>query len=313
MNPLILHHYPVSPFAEKVRAMLGFKKLAWKSVRIPMMMPKPDLIALTGGYRRTPILQIGADVYCDTALIARVLERVAPAPTLFPYGDRLEGRAMSHFADHVLFNITVPVGFQPNGMMKVFHPEMTAETLAAFGKDRAAMRQGGTVRRGPLNECRANMAQLLPGIEAQLGSRPFLLGASPSECDFALYHVLWPVWKVPSTRALLEPYPKTIVFVERMSEFGQAKAAGEISSEEALQIAKKSRPAALRQPQSVETDGISLGDVVQVMPIDYGLDPVKGEFIHCSVGEIAVRRTDPRAGTVVVHFPRFGYQMAEAA
>jgi len=313
MNPLILHHYPVSPFAEKVRALLGFKKLAWQSVLIPMLMPKPDVVALTGGYRRTPILQIGADIYCDTALIARVLERVAPAPTLFPYGDRLEGRAMSHFADHVLFNITVPVGFQPNGMMKLFHPEMTAETLAAFGKDRAAMRQGGTVRRGPLNECRANMAQLLPGIESQLGSKPFLLGASASECDFALYHVLWPVFKVPATRKLLEAFPKTVAFIERMSEFGKAKPAAEISSEEALQVAKKSKPAAISQPEAVDTDGVALGDVVQVMPIDYGLDPVKGELVQSSTAEIAVRRTDPRAGTVVVHFPRLGYQMAKAA
>ena len=313
MNPIILHHYPVSPFAEKVRAMLGFKKLAWKSVLIPMLLPKPDVIALTGGYRRTPILQIGADVYCDTALIARVLERVAPAPTFFPYGDRFEGKAMSHFADNVLFNITVPVGFQPNGMMKQFHPEMTAETLAAFGKDRAAMRQGGTVRRGPLNECRANMAQLLPGIESQLGSKPFLLGASPSECDFALYHVLWPVWKVPSTRTLLDAYPKTIAFLERMSEFGHAKPAAEISSEEALQVAKKSKPAAIKQPGAVDIDGVALGDVVQVMPIDYGLDPVKGELVHCSVDEIVVRRTDPRAGMVAVHFPRLGYQMAKTA
>src|SRR6185503_14336822 len=175
MTEPVLHHYSFSPYAEKVRAMLGFKGVTWKSVHIPPVLPKPDVVALTGGYRRTPILQIGADIYCDTALIARVLERVAPAPTLFPYGDRLEGRAMAHFADHVLFNITVPVGFQPNGMMKLFHPEMTAETLAAFGKDRAAMRQGGTVRRGPLNECRANMAQLLPGIEGQLGANPFLL------------------------------------------------------------------------------------------------------------------------------------------
>jgi glutathione S-transferase len=311
MNPPILHHYPVSPYAEKVRAMLGFKKLAWKSVLIPMLMPKPDVVALTGGYRRTPILQIGADVYCDTVLIAQVLERIAPSPTFFPYGDRLEGRAISSFAEGVLFNITVPVGFQPGGMMKLFHPEMTAETLAAFGKDRAAMRQGGTVRRGPLNECRANMAHVLPGIEAQLASRPFLLGASASECDFALYHVLWPVWKVPAARALLEPYPKTIAFVGRMSEFGGTKPAAEISSEDALQVAKKSKPAAINKPQAVETDGIGLGDAVQVMPVDYALDPVKGELVNCSADEIAVRRTDPRAGTVVVHFPRFGYQMAK--
>jgi len=311
MNSFILHHYPVSPFAEKVRAMLGFKGLAWKSVLIPMLMPKPDVVALTGGYRRTPILQIGADVYCDTSLIARVLERAAPAPTLFPYGDRLEGRAMSHFADSVLFNITVPVGFQPGGMVKLFHPEMTPETLAEFAKDRAAMRQGGTVRRGPLSECRANMAQLLPGIEAQLAARPFLLGASASECDFSLYHVLWPVWKVPATRPLLEPYPKTLAFLERIATFGQGKPS-ETTSAQALEVAKKSKPAVMKHPEAFETDGIALGDPVQVMPVDYGFDPVKGELVHCSPDEIAIRRSDPRAGTVVVHFPRFGYQVSRA-
>ena len=89
MNPPILHHYPVSPFAEKVRAMLGYKKLAWQSVVIPMIMPKPELVALTGGYRRTPVLQTGADVWCDTALIARVLERLAPQPSLWAYGDSI--------------------------------------------------------------------------------------------------------------------------------------------------------------------------------------------------------------------------------
>jgi len=312
MNPLILHHYPVSPFAEKVRAMLGFKGLAWKSVLIPMLMPKPDVVALTGGYRRTPILQVGADVYCDTALIARVLERAAPSPTLFPYGDTFAGRAMAHFADHVLFNITVPIGFQPDGMMKLFHPETTPETLAVFAKDRTAMRQGGTVRRGPLAECRANMAHLLAGIEAQLSGRPFLCGASASECDFALYHVLWPVWKVPSTRPLLDPFPKVVAFIERMAAFGQGKPT-EISSAQALEIAKKSKPAAIKHPLAVETDGLALGDAVQVMPVDYAFDPVKGELVHCSADEICVRRNDPRAGTVVVHFPRFGYQIGKTA
>ena len=71
---LILHHYPSSPFAEKVRLVLGFKQLPWKSVIIPSVMPKPDVVALTGGYRRTPVLQIGADIYCDTSLICEVLE-----------------------------------------------------------------------------------------------------------------------------------------------------------------------------------------------------------------------------------------------
>jgi glutathione S-transferase len=312
MNEPILHHYPMSPFAEKVRAMLGFKSLAWKSVMIPMMMPKPDVIALTGGYRRTPILQIGADVYCDTTLIARVLERLAPAPTLYPYGDSLAHRAMAHFADNVVFNFSVPLAFQPGGMAKLFLPDATPEFFAAFARDRAAMRAGGTVRRAPPAEARANLLGLLPCLEAQFADRPFLLGASASECDFALYHVLWPVWKVPATRPLLNAAPRTLAFVERMAAFGHGRPQ-EMTSAQALEVAKQRKPAAVAQPQALETDGIALGDTVQVMPVDYAFDPVQGELLQCSVDELAVRRSDARAGTVVVHFPRFGYQLQRAA
>lgn len=311
MNPPILHHYPVSPFAEKIRAMLGYKKIAWQSVQIPMVMSKPDLIALTGGYRRTPVLQTGADVWCDTALIARVLERMAPKPSLFPYGDSFAMQAASYFADNVMFNITVPIGFQPGGgMIRLFLPDAGPEFLATFGKDRAAMRQGGTVRRGPLAECKAHMRALLPRIEAQL-THPYLFGAEPCIADFALYHVLWPVWKVADTRALLAPFPKTDAFVARMAAIGNGQST-EISAERALEIAKNAQPEMIAKPEAVETGGIALGEQVSVMPVDYALDPVKGELLTCSATEIAVRRTDPRAGTVVVHFPRFGFQLARA-
>jgi glutathione S-transferase len=84
MSDLILHHYPSSPFSEKIRLILGYKQLAWKSVIIPQIMPKPDVVALTGGYRKTPFLQIGADIYCDSALICDVLEHRQPTPTLYP-------------------------------------------------------------------------------------------------------------------------------------------------------------------------------------------------------------------------------------
>jgi len=128
MNEPVLHHYPVSPFAEKARLMLGFKRLAWKSVQIPLFMPKPDVVALTGGYRRTPILQIGADIYCDTALIARVLERIAPPPSFVPQGDTYAVQAAAHFADTTLFWNTVPVGFAPGGgMMTMFFKDATPE------------------------------------------------------------------------------------------------------------------------------------------------------------------------------------------
>ena len=46
----------------------------------------PDLVVLTGGYSKTPVLQIGADIYCDTKRIADELETRFPQPTLYPDG-----------------------------------------------------------------------------------------------------------------------------------------------------------------------------------------------------------------------------------
>lgn len=312
MTEPILHHYPVSPFAEKVRAMLGFKGLAWKSVQIPLIMPKPDVIALTGGYRKTPLLQLGADIYCDTALIARVLERLAPRPSLFPQGDTLAVQAAAWFADNVMFGIAIPIAFQPGaGMIKLYFPDATPEFLAQFGKDRAAMRQGGTVRRGPLHECKANMQGLLERIEAQL-TGPYLFGGEPCVADFSLYHVLWPIWKVADTRPMLAPFPRTLKFIERIAAIGHGRST-EISSGDALQIAKSSTPMAVKDAVAFETGGIALGEQAQVMPVDSGLDPVTGELLNASAGEIVLRRSDPRAGTVQVHFPRFGFQLSKAA
>lgn len=306
MTEPVLHHYPVSPFAEKARLMLGFKRLAWKSVQIPLIMPKPDVLALTGGYRRTPILQVGADIYCDTALIARVLERLAPTPSFYPHGDNYALQAAAQFADTTLFWNTVPVGFTPGtGMMKIFFKDAAPEYLAAFGKDRSAYR--GSSRRGPAHECKAILAGLLPRIEAQFAA-PYLLGAEPCYADFSLYHALWPLWLPEDLRPMLSPYPRMLAFMERMTAFGHGKST-EISSEDAIQLAKSSKPEVVNHPVALETNGIPLGVQASVMPVDTGLDPVIGELMTASADEIVIRRTDSRAGTVQVHFPRFGYQI----
>jgi len=302
----ILHHYPVSPFAEKARLMLGFKRLAWKSVQIPLIMPKPDVVALTGGYRRTPILQVGADIYCDTALIARVLEELAPSPSFFPQGDHYALQAVAQVADTTLFWNTVPVGFTPGtGMMKIFFKDATPEYLTAFGKDRSAYR--GNSRRGPLHECKANLANLLGKIEAQLAA-PFLFGDQACYADFSLYHALWPLWLPEDLRPMLSPYPRMLAFMERMTAFGHGKPT-DITSADALQIAKSAKPQSLKGPVALETNGIALGEPASVMPVDTGLDPVVGELVAATADRIVIRRTDPRAGAVQVHFPRLGYQL----
>src|SRR5260221_12257581 len=102
-DDFILHHYDTSPFSEKVRLMFGLKGLAWRSVLTPNMLPKPDLTPLTGGYRRAPVLQIGADVYCDTSLILRELERRKPSPSLWPRDTQGLATAMSWWIEKATF------------------------------------------------------------------------------------------------------------------------------------------------------------------------------------------------------------------
>ena len=141
MPELILHHYPMSPFAEKVRLMLGLKKLAWKSVIIPNIMPKPDVLALTGGYRKTPILQIGSHIYCDTALIADVLEHLAPQPSLYLEAHKGLSRVLAQWADDRLFLTSMGYSFQPKGAAQAF-AGLPPEQIKAFAEDRSKMRQG---------------------------------------------------------------------------------------------------------------------------------------------------------------------------
>jgi len=241
-----------------------------------------------------------------------VLERLAPSPTLYPYGDNFTVRALSHLAESVLFNTSVPLAFQPEGI-KIFFPDATPEFLGSFRDDRGAMRQGGTVRRGPLGECKAVTAHLAHKLENQFAdARLFLLGNAPCVADFSLYHTLWPIVRVPGLAAVLAPTPKLAAWMERMKSIGHGKSS-EISSAKALEIAKGSKPVPLKAAQAYETDAIALGDSVEVMPVDYALNPVRGELLDASTEEIAVRRTDPRAGTVVVHFPRMGFQLQKAA
>src|SRR5712671_6258914 len=134
MTDFIFHHYPTSPFSEKIRVLFGAKKFTWKSVEVPRIMPKPDVIALTGGYRKTPILQVGADIYCDTALIAKVIDTAAPSPPLYAAKFAAGALAFSQWADTYLFQVAVRHVFQPANLAHMFG-ESPGE-LEAFTKDR---------------------------------------------------------------------------------------------------------------------------------------------------------------------------------
>jgi len=305
MNEFILHHYAGSPFSEKVRLIFGFKGLAWKSVTVPVILPKPDVVALTGGYRRTPFLQVGADIYCDTALMCRVIDRIAPTPPLYPAAAGGAQHMLAQWADTALFWTAIPYTMQPAGVAHIFAgapPEM----LKAFGADRAAMTAGFTRRPTPADAF-AQLQSYFGWLEQQLGDgRRFLCGESACIADFSVAQSLWYIRRVPQLATILGPFTRLGNWYERVQAFGHGRSET-MSSADAIALAN-----AATSHAAIEFDtqqGFSPGEEVSVTPTDYAQDPVAGRLVGLTWDQVSIEREDPRAGKLVVHFPRIGFQI----
>ncbi|MGZ7456383.1 glutathione S-transferase family protein [Pseudomonas sp. Ma2-10] len=308
MSALILHHYPTSPFSEKTRLLLGLKGLSWRSVKISPVMPKPDLTALTGGYRKTPVLQIGADIYCDTSLIARRLEQEKALPAFFPEGQEMIAATFAAWADSVVFQHAVSLVFQPESIAVRFG-NMPAEAIKAFIADRTELFSGGSATRLSAEQARHQWPTIMARLEQQLQREQgdFLFG-EPSIADVALAHPLWFLKATPVTSPLVDAYPAVSAWLGRVLGFGHG-AFSEMSSEEALEVARNATPAALPDEQFDEPNGFEAGQQVVIAATDYGVDPVAGELLFAGREELILRREDERGGVVHVHFARFGFRI----
>ena len=314
MTTLILHHYPTSPFSEKIRLILGHKKLAWKSVVIPSIMPKPDVLALTGGYRKTPFLQVGADIYCDSALICDVLEHVQPEPTLYPPHLKGLSRVFAQWADSTLFWAAMAYNLQPKGAAHIFNAT-PPEAARAFGEDRKAM-TGNMVRLRPADATPAYRSYLRR-IAHMAEEHDFLFGIEPCVADFAAYHPLWFTrTRVPVMADILGATPAVGEWMDRITAIvhgGMEK----LSASDAITVANNAEPMPLVANLLIDSafqddHGIALGSRVSVTAESFGSEATEGELLAATRMHYTLRRTDPRAGTVHVHFPRIGYVLKKA-
>jgi glutathione S-transferase len=309
-HPIVLHHFDRSPFSEKIRVVFGHKGLSWKSVRIPQIMPKPDLMPLTGGYRRTPVMQIGADVFCDTQIIIREIERRFPSPTLFPSGAAGAPWALSSWTDRAFFQNAVTLVFGTLG----------PKVPRAFVDDRSQLRGA----RFDLDKMRAAIPQMrdqlraqLGWVEAQLGDgREWLLGDF-SLTDASAYMNVWYLRSnlsadedqgVAGRDSIFAGLKQVSAWESRVRAIGHGLRE-EMSADEALAIAAKASPETFAEDDPNDPNGRKVGDTVRVMPDDYGRVEVSGQIVSLSAQHIAIRRLDERVGEIVVHFPRAGFSV----
>ena len=307
MNELILHHYPFSSFSEKLRAAFGVKGLAWRSVEIAGLPPRPLLAPLTGGYRRAPVLQVGADIYCDTNAILPALDRLHPPRCLVPAGSEGVAQGLGFAWERQLW---IPViGVLVHYIGEHIPPD--------FIKDRKEGYLGIDISQAAMAP---QFEQHVQAVRAQvawlnqaLACRPYLFGAAPSTADLACWQTLWLLRKncPPEVDALLGLAP-LLPWYERIAGFGHGTPTV-MSAEDAFEAARAAKPAPVTHlSPDGDPGGLKAGCPVSVTPDDNARVPVNGTLVAASASQIVIHRTDPQAGDLHLHFPRIGFDVVAA-
>jgi len=299
MDTLILHQYAGSPFSEKIRCLLGFLNLPSAQVEIPVIMPRPLLMPLTGGYRRTPVLQIGREIFCDTALISKVLASRSGNTQLYPKHLQAAVEHLAFWADTFLFKVVVSVAFQPKALAD--NPLFSDEAAAsAFMADRAAFSEESAGLQIPLEVALGHFDIWMTTFNRQLEQSRYLFGDHPTIADFSVYHCLWFIAERPALAADLEAFPHALRWLAAMKQWGHGQTQT-MSGNEALEVAAK----------APGLPPLSEGQVSKVVAIDYGLQPVTGSAVvvpHVPEA-FSLKRQDAAVGDVLVHFPKLGFRL----
>lgn len=301
---LILHHYELSPFSEKARALLGYLNLPWCSAEVSPALPRDELMQLTGGYRRIPVLQIGADIYCDTRLIAHQLQARQPNIDIFHGADKL-ALERAAWADTRLFQIALTASLGWSAMRNL-RGYFTARQGLNLVLDRIKMARGAQMPRIGPSQAREELHEFLRRFDSEL-VEDFAFGPSPGIADFAMYHPLH-FAHVRAASTHLQAYPRVLAWLERMVSFRSAPTQ-QLNQTEALQLAQRAQPS--KNLGTAELPWQS-GTRVSIRPTDYGVTPVVGELIAATPYSWTLRRESPDAGLLHVHFPRDGFALEPA-
>ncbi len=304
---LIFHAYPQSPVAEKVRVAFGIKGLHWHGVEIPRLPPKPQLTALTGGYRRTPVMQIGADIFCDSQCIIRELEHRYPSPSFMPTPDAGLMWCMSRWTDGALFDLAVKIVLGAAG-----------DNLPAdFAEDRGRLYLGENWAEG-LKQANAELPHLIAQISAPLSwleqqlsdGRAYILGADPAAIDAQLYHVMWFIHgRWDGGPSFFTKFPHVERWMESVNTIGHGTQS-DMTPEAALAIAESHQSQTVKDVTPNDPQGLTVGQRVSIDPdVNGGEQAVEGVLRMANSDTVAIDRISDVAGDVCVHFPRSGYRI----
>lgn len=298
-----IHHYEASPYAEKIRAMFGLTGHGWGSVLSPPYPPRPNVDPLAGGYRRIPVAQLGADIFCDTALIASEVAEFTGHPELAPQVADPDAVALVQRAEGKVFFAAITSVPPLKLLSKLLVTNGPFGTLK-FIRDRTGMMQGSSIR-PPQGKAAAQLLdEFLADLDAHLAGREAVDREQLAYADFCIYHPIWLALSVGGGRTLPK-YANVHRWLTGMEDLGHGSRA-DMSPEDAFAEAERFAP------RDLPVDGAAhdaLGKEVTIAPADYGRIGVSGTLAACHDDRYIVARDTQQFGTVHVHFPRDGYEL----
>ncbi|MEM7360452.1 MAG: glutathione S-transferase family protein [Pseudomonadota bacterium] len=302
-DQLILHHYDLSPFSEKVRLMLGHCGLSWQSLISPAMPPRPNVDPLAGGYRRIPVAQIGADIFCDTRVITTEIARLSSKPDMAMENCSQEIFDFVEYTDGTIFMAAVRSG-SPLRSIGLLLRHFSPWQAYRFIKDRAGISQTSSLPGMSQGRAIKTMEAHKEDMNQRLQDSEFLFGDSPTIADFSAYHLLWFSHNIRGGN-LLGAYPKLQTWFDNMTAFGEGDRT-EITQADAFAIAMDAKP---RPIASADQDHELVGQRVEIKPTDYAKDAVTGELVGSCEDRWILARGTADFGTVHVHFPKTGFKV----
>lgn len=301
----IIHHYPQSPASEKVRAFLGLKGIEWKSVIIPRIPPKPKLTALTGGFRLTPVMQIGADIYCDTTCIISELESRYPDPEMIPPGMPSAEWHMGGADDVELFKTAIAIVFS-DGLDHM---------PRGFAQDRIGLYFDGADKNSYFTDNLSNNLDIIRAyfdkIDTAVASNQYVRGDAPSVSDAVGYYIAWFLrGRYSGGPDLIATFPLLESWEARIRNIGHGKEV-HYSDDAALEDGKSNSPVVGLGVTASDTFGLELGQNISVRPADDENVSI-GSLITLTDERVSIKRTDNVLGDLAIHFPRSGYVIEKA-
>lgn len=302
-NTIILHHTPRSPFSEKVRLMLDLSNKEWMHVQAPVHSNKRTIqkIFVEGYSRRIPLLQIGADIYCDSSAISDQLAVSTGIPeyskeNLSDYRDftiELEEKGFTAFF------VSIP----QKQLLSAYFKDYSLKDFYGFVAGRVGSFKGVDMPKPNTEAEMQKKEKYLNTCEEMLNTSKYLISnKKPTQTDFVLYHLVWYSLKANVTD-LFDGRPNIKKWYLGMKA-GRKPLPKEISGKESLMIAKDSKPQAIPKEMQV---GPMIGREVSLIPDDVsgpGTLAVTGIVVGEDDQKVILKRETKETGIIHIHFPK---------